>query len=69
MLNDRIQNIPTLQEALARAEDFLSKLPLATPYSEFEFQYDLSPLASYPYSYLLANKLCCPFPSLDNVLC
>ncbi|KAF3592229.1 hypothetical protein DY000_02025781 [Brassica cretica] len=38
MLNDRIQNIRTLQEALARAEEFLSKLPLATPYSEFEFE-------------------------------
>ncbi|CAF2089571.1 unnamed protein product [Brassica napus] len=38
MLNDRILNIRTLQEALARAEEFLSKLPLATPYSEFEFE-------------------------------
>nr|QRY06401.1 sucrose synthase 06 [Brassica juncea] len=38
MLNDRIQNIRTLQEALARAEEFLSKLPLATPFSEFEFE-------------------------------
>lgn len=38
MLNDRIQNIPTLQGALARAEEFLSRLPLATPYSEFEFE-------------------------------
>ncbi|CAA7058833.1 unnamed protein product [Microthlaspi erraticum] len=38
MLNDRIPNVHTLQEALARAEEFLSKLPLATPYSDFEFE-------------------------------
>lgn len=49
MLNDRIQNIRTLQEALARAEEFLSKLPLATPYSEFEFEYDLSPFSACPF--------------------
>ncbi|XWS53581.1 hypothetical protein CRYUN_Cryun10bG0013700 [Craigia yunnanensis] len=37
MLNDRIQNISKLQSALARAAEYLSKLPLETPYSEFEF--------------------------------
>jgi len=39
MLNDRIQNISKLQSALARAEEYLSKLPPSTPYSEFEFEY------------------------------
>ncbi|KAL4643015.1 hypothetical protein ACB092_02G061900 [Castanea dentata] len=38
MLNDRIQNISKLQSALARAEEYLSKLPPSTPYSEFEFE-------------------------------
>ncbi|MBA0841208.1 hypothetical protein Goarm_003711, partial [Gossypium armourianum] len=37
MLNDRIQNISKLQSALSRAYEYLSKLPLETPYSEFEF--------------------------------
>ncbi|XP_007035651.2 PREDICTED: sucrose synthase 2 isoform X1 [Theobroma cacao] len=37
MLNDRIQNIPKLQFALARAAEYLSKLPSETPYTEFEF--------------------------------
>ncbi|KAK6278540.1 hypothetical protein POUND7_018807, partial [Theobroma cacao] len=37
MLNDRIQNIPKLQFALARAAECLSKLPSETPYTEFEF--------------------------------
>ncbi|KDP27836.1 hypothetical protein JCGZ_18916 [Jatropha curcas] len=38
MLNDRIQSIPKLRSALARAEEHLSKLPPDTPYSEFEFE-------------------------------
>ncbi|GMN37931.1 hypothetical protein TIFTF001_007213 [Ficus carica] len=37
MLNDRIQSISHLQSALAKAEDYLSKLPTETTYSEFEF--------------------------------
>lgn len=37
MLNDRIQRIPRLESALVKAEDYLSKLPLDTPYSEFEY--------------------------------
>ncbi|XVE73356.1 hypothetical protein DITRI_Ditri11bG0111400 [Diplodiscus trichospermus] len=37
MLNDRIQSIPRLQAALAKAEDHLSKLPSDAPYSEFEY--------------------------------
>ncbi|XWS76595.1 hypothetical protein CRYUN_Cryun01aG0190100 [Craigia yunnanensis] len=37
MLNDRIQSIPRLQAALAKAEDHLSKLPPDAPYSEFEY--------------------------------
>ncbi|XP_044497870.1 sucrose synthase 2-like isoform X1 [Mangifera indica] len=37
MLNDRIQGISKLQSALARAEEYLSKLHPDTPYSEFEF--------------------------------
>ncbi|KAM0966044.1 hypothetical protein ACFX13_022199 [Malus domestica] len=37
MLNDRIQSIPRLQSALAKAEEYLSKFPSTTPYSEFEF--------------------------------
>nr|QNU13189.1 SUS2 [Paeonia suffruticosa] len=36
MLNDRIQNISRLQSALAKAEDYLSKLPADAPFSEFE---------------------------------
>ncbi|KAK2645491.1 hypothetical protein Ddye_020686 [Dipteronia dyeriana] len=38
MLNDRIQSIPRLQSSLARAEEHLSKLHPATPYSDFEFE-------------------------------
>ncbi|KAK9288969.1 hypothetical protein L1049_017440 [Liquidambar formosana] len=38
MLNDRIQSISRLQSALARAEEYLSRLPPNTPYSEFEFE-------------------------------
>ncbi|XP_008245454.2 PREDICTED: sucrose synthase 2-like [Prunus mume] len=37
MLNDRIQSIPRLQSALAKAEEYLSKLPATTPYFDFEF--------------------------------
>lgn len=38
MINDRIQTIPKLQSALVRVEEYLSKLPPTTPYSEFEFE-------------------------------
>ncbi|CAN6551325.1 unnamed protein product [Malus baccata var. baccata] len=38
MLNDRILSIPRLQSALAKAEEYLSKFPPTTPYSEFEFE-------------------------------
>ncbi|KAI4317543.1 hypothetical protein L6164_025406 [Bauhinia variegata] len=38
MLNDRIHNISKLQAALARAEEFLSKLSPNTPYSDFEYE-------------------------------
>ncbi|XP_022875740.1 sucrose synthase 2-like [Olea europaea var. sylvestris] len=37
MLNDRIQRISTLESALTKADDYLSKLPPDTPYSEFEY--------------------------------
>lgn len=37
MLNDRIHNISKLQAALAKTEDYLSKIPRDTPYSEFEY--------------------------------
>uniref|UniRef100_A0A5B7BVT5 Sucrose synthase n=1 Tax=Davidia involucrata TaxID=16924 RepID=A0A5B7BVT5_DAVIN len=37
MLNDRIQSLSRLQSALAKAEDYLSKLPPDSPYSEFEY--------------------------------
>ncbi|XP_052208617.1 sucrose synthase 2-like isoform X2 [Diospyros lotus] len=37
MLNDRIQTISGLQFALARAEEYLSKLPPDAPYSQFEY--------------------------------
>lgn len=39
MLNDRIQSISRLQSALAKAEDYLSKLSPETPYAEFEYAY------------------------------
>ncbi|PPR89070.1 hypothetical protein GOBAR_AA31609 [Gossypium barbadense] len=38
MLNDRIQSIPRLQAALAKAEDHLAKLSPDAPYSEFEYE-------------------------------
>ncbi|PQQ01202.1 sucrose synthase 3 [Prunus yedoensis var. nudiflora] len=37
MLNDRIQSISKLQSVLGKAEEYLSKLPPETPYSEFEY--------------------------------
>ncbi|KAF8392669.1 hypothetical protein HHK36_023018 [Tetracentron sinense] len=37
MLNERIGSISRLQSALGKAEDYLSKLPPDTPYSEFEY--------------------------------
>lgn len=37
MLNDRIQSISRLESALAKAEDYISKIPQDTPYSEFEY--------------------------------
>lgn len=37
MLNDRIQRISQLESALVKAEDYVSKLPPDTPYSEFEY--------------------------------
>nr|ASU91340.1 Sucrose synthase [Juglans sigillata] len=37
MLNDRIQSISRLQSALAKAEEYISKLPSDTPYSDFEY--------------------------------
>ncbi|XP_010269598.1 PREDICTED: sucrose synthase 2 [Nelumbo nucifera] len=36
MLNDRIQSLSRLQHNLAKAEEYLSKLPPDTPYSDFE---------------------------------
>ncbi|CAI0387245.1 unnamed protein product, partial [Linum tenue] len=37
MLNDRIHSVSRLQSALAKAEDYISKLPPDTPYHEFEY--------------------------------
>ncbi|KAF8014895.1 hypothetical protein BT93_H0633 [Corymbia citriodora subsp. variegata] len=37
MLNDRIPSISRLQSALAKAEEYLSRLSTDTPYSEFEY--------------------------------
>ncbi|KAL6548351.1 Sucrose synthase 3 [Orobanche gracilis] len=37
MLNDRIQRISRLESQLAKADDYVSKLPLDTPYAEFEY--------------------------------
>lgn len=37
MLNDRVQSVSRLQSALVKAEDYLSKLPPGTPFSEFEY--------------------------------
>ena len=38
MLNDRIQSISRLQSALAKAEDYLSKLAPDALYSDFEYE-------------------------------
>ncbi|KAK4792404.1 hypothetical protein SAY86_022839 [Trapa natans] len=38
MLNDRVQSIPRLQSTLAKAEDYLIKLPLDTPFADFEYE-------------------------------
>lgn len=37
MLNDRITKISRLESSLAKADDYLSKLPPDAPYSEFEY--------------------------------
>ncbi|KAJ8899084.1 hypothetical protein K2173_010237 [Erythroxylum novogranatense] len=37
MLNDRIRNISQLQSVLLKAEEYISKLPSETLYSEFEY--------------------------------
>lgn len=39
MLNDRIQNLDSLQGVLRKAEEFLSALPADTHYSEFEHKF------------------------------
>ncbi|XP_010247458.1 PREDICTED: sucrose synthase [Nelumbo nucifera] len=39
MLNDRIQNLDTLQSVLRKAEEYLSTLPPDTPYSEFDHRF------------------------------
>ncbi|KNA14048.1 hypothetical protein SOVF_111130 [Spinacia oleracea] len=39
MLNDRIQNLDSLQSVLRKAEDFLATLPADTPYSEFDHKF------------------------------
>lgn len=46
MLNDRVQSIPRLQSALAKAEDYLSKLRLDAPFEEFEYVYNFWEFAS-----------------------
>jgi sucrose synthase len=38
MLNDRIQSLGRLQSVLTKAEDYLSKLPADTPYSQFAYK-------------------------------
>ncbi|KAJ4969448.1 hypothetical protein NE237_016149 [Protea cynaroides] len=39
MLNDRIHGVSRLQSALAKAEEYISKLPRETPYSDFEHRF------------------------------
>ncbi|EEF46212.1 sucrose synthase, putative [Ricinus communis] len=39
MLNDRIQNLNSLQYVLRKAEEYLVTLPAKTPYSEFEHKF------------------------------
>ncbi|KAI3514679.1 hypothetical protein L1887_13288 [Cichorium endivia] len=38
MLNDRIHSMTRLQSSMAKAEDYLSKLPPDTAYSEFQYE-------------------------------
>lgn len=38
MLNDRIHSMARLQSALAKAEDYLTKLPSDTAYTEFQYE-------------------------------
>lgn len=39
MLNDRIQNLDSLQAVLRKAEEFLTTIPADTPYSEFDHKF------------------------------
>ncbi|KAM7256799.1 hypothetical protein ACFE04_012540 [Oxalis oulophora] len=39
MLNDKIQNLDTLQYVMRKAEEYLTTIPLQTPYSEFEHKF------------------------------
>ncbi|KAL5218115.1 hypothetical protein ABZP36_018799 [Zizania latifolia] len=39
MLNDRIQSLGRLQSVLTKAEEYLSKLPDDTPYSQFAYKF------------------------------
>ncbi|MBA0752529.1 hypothetical protein Gogos_001357 [Gossypium gossypioides] len=39
MLNDRIQNLNSLQHVLRKAEEYLVALPAETPYAEFEHKF------------------------------
>lgn len=39
MVNDRIQNLNSLQHVLRKAEDYLIKIAPETPYSEFEHKF------------------------------
>ena len=39
MLNDKIQNLNSLQQVLRKAEDYLNTLAPETPYSEFEHKF------------------------------
>ncbi|OAY72099.1 Sucrose synthase 4 [Ananas comosus] len=39
MLNDRVQSLSRLQSILAKAEEYLSKLPPETPYAQFAYQF------------------------------
>lgn len=39
MLNDRIQNLDSLQSVLRKAEEFLATLPADTPYSDFDHKF------------------------------
>lgn len=39
MLNERIRDLDSLQAVLRKAEEYLSILPLETPYAEFEHKF------------------------------